>query len=236
MKPVIVANWKANNNLGQLERWLDQVKNNLADVDNVEIVVCPTFLILNKAKELIKGSNLKLGAQTVSSKPVGAYTGEIPAELLAEIVEYCIIGHSERRKYFSENSQQIVEKVELLLKNQVVPILCVSDLTQLDEYLSASQIFKENAGKIIFVYEPPNAISGGGDYHPESSDSVLRNTEEIRKKIGDEVVVLYGGSVNKEVIGNYVKESNINGVLVGKASLDPGEFTQITRVLASTVL
>lgn len=236
MKPIAVANWKANKTLTELEAWTNAVKENLEELSDVEVVVCPSFVALTKAKELLEGSGIKLGAQTVSSKPSGAFTGEIPAELLVGLVSHCIIGHSERRRYFSEDSQQVAQKIENLLKHSITPILCVSDLSQLDDYLSVSQVFKANSQKIIFVYEPPSAISGGLDYHPEDANTVLENVEAIRNKVGSEAAVLYGGSVNKEVIGEFIQKSAINGVLVGKASLDPEEFVEIGKKLASTVV
>ena len=236
MKPIVVANWKANKTIEELKTWSQACKEELEKVTNVEIVLCPTFISLSTMKGILTGSNIKLGAQTVSSKGLGAFTGEVPAELLTGLVSHVIIGHSERRRYFGENSPQVAQKIENLLAVGITPILCISDLSQLDDYLSASSIFRENSQKIIFVYEPPNAISGGGDYRPEDVDSVLRNVKAIRNKLGSDVSVLYGGSVNKEGIKEYLTVSKVNGALIGKASLDPVEFTEISKILASTVI
>lgn len=236
MKPIVVANWKANKTIEELKAWVQACNEDLAQLTNVEIVLCPPFVSLAPARDIVKNSNIKLGSQTVSSKSLGAFTGEVPAELLVDLVSHVIVGHSERRRYFGEDSPQVAQKIEKLLAVNIVPILCVSDLSQLDDYLSASSIFRANSQKIVFVYEPPNAISGGGDYRPEDAGSVLRNAEAIRHKLGTEVSVLYGGSVNKNAVKEYLTVSKINGVLIGKASLDPVEFTEVSKILASTVI
>ncbi len=236
MKPIIVANWKANKTQTEAKTWLNETKAELEKLTKVEIVICPPFVTIPVLANELAGSVIKLGGQTVSSKPTGAFTGEVAAELLRGLVSHCIVGHSERRRYFAEDSNQVAAKIERLLANAIVPIVCVSDLTQLDDYFSTSQVFKENSEKVVFVYEPPSAISGGGDYHPEDPNSVLQNVEAIRSKVVSSVQVLYGGSVNKEAIGQFLAVSKINGVLVGKASLDPVEFVAISQIISSSVV
>jgi len=235
-KAIAVANWKANKNISETREWIEVFKRESKGLDKVQIIICPVFSTLFVAKNDLSDTNISLGSQTVSSYGQGAFTGEVPAELLKDLVSYSIVGHSERRRYFNENSKQIVKKIENLFAVGIKPILCISNLAQLDEYLSLDNLFKEKAREIIFVYEPPSAISGGGDYHPEEILSVKQNVGKMREKLGDETSVLYGGSVNKEILKDYLNVTKINGVLVGKASLDPLEFSEISNILASFVI
>src|SRR3990172_8847215 len=197
MKPLIVANWKANKTITETIDWVNQTKTSLEAAKNVEIVVCPPFTSIPALNSMLVDSPIKVGAQNVSDKLEGAFTGEVAAKLLSGLVSHCIIGHSERRRYYGEKEDQVGQKVINLIEQNITPILCISDINQMDSYLAASESFKQNASKIVFVYEPPSAISGGGDYHPEPPEEASLNAAKISEKIGSEVVTLYGGSVSE---------------------------------------
>jgi len=236
MKPIIVANWKANKNIQETADWVNQTKTHLEEAKNVEVVVCPPFTSIPTITGLLTDSIVKVGAQNVSDKPEGAFTGEVTAKMLKGLVTHCIIGHSERRRYYNENEEQVGQKIENLVAEGIIPILCISDLLQMDNYLKAHQSFKENAKKIIFVYEPPSAISGGGAYHPETPQEASLNAAKIGEKIGEEVCTLYGGSVSENDVDQFLAEQNINGVLVGKASLSSETFISLVQKAAKVVI
>ncbi len=229
MKPIIVANWKANKNIQETIDFVNQTKSRLEEAKNTEVVLCSSFTSLPTLASLLTDSSIKVGAQNVSDHLEGAFTGEVAASMLKGLVTHCIVGHSERRRYYSEKEDQVGEKVKNLVLQNITPVLCISDINQMDNYLAASASFKQNASKIVFVYEPPGAISGGGDYHPESPAEAAANAAKISEKIGSSVVVLYGGSVSENDVDKFLAEENINGVLVGKASLTAETFTQLVQ-------
>lgn len=227
--PVVVANLKANKTWPEINRWLDAVSKSAKDFRGT-VIFCPSHPFLAASKEKIDqsvGGRIKLGAQDVSKFEQGAYTGEVAASQISDLVEYSIIGHSERRKYFNETNQNVLKKIELALNNNITPILCISDISQLDEYIEKTEVLIENSDKIIFVYEPPNAISGGKDYKPDSPDDANKNAAEIASKIGKEITTIYGGSINPDNVKSFFSQSNIHGGLVGQASVEPNTFLQV---------
>lgn len=231
-KTFIVANWKSNKTQSEAKDWLSAMSG-LKDqnLSNKEVIVCPSFVHLPAMKTYIKEQKLpiKLGTQDISPFSEGAYTGQVAASQVAEFVTHSIVGHSERRKYFNQTNKDVINEVNLLLENKLMPILCISDMVQMDYYLAHGKVILNNAKDIIFVYEPPSAISSGGAYHPESPEDANKNAAEISNKIGKPVITLYGGSVNPDNIASLLSQKNIDGGLVGKASLDPVEFLQIIK-------
>lgn len=230
-KIFIVANWKSNKTESKVIQWLERFKINDLRLMSKEIVVCPPFTLLPILKSYILNhhSPMKLGAQNISPFDEGAYTGEVSARQIKEFADYAIIGHSERKKYFHETEDDIIAKLKKLIENNITPILCVSDMKQMDYYLTHGKVISDNAKDIIFVYEPPGAISRGGAYRPESPEDANRNAAEISSKIGKRVVTLYGGSVNPGNIASLCSQESIDGGLVGQASLDAKEFYKIIQ-------
>lgn len=223
MIPLIIANWKLNKTLSEAADWLETFQHHISNLPHptLEIVICPSFVVLSELKRKLKKLDLpiKLGAQTVSQFDKGQYTGEISAEMLQGLVNYVIIGHSERRKRFGETDQIIAEKAKHCGKYGIIPILCVSNLDQLKGH--------EKAKTLVVAYEPLEAISTEGEYHPDDPGHANEIAGKIKEVIGSKNIVLYGGSVHKDNAKDFVAKENIDGLLVGQASLDPCHFAKI---------
>lgn len=232
-KLFLVGNWKSNKTAVEAKEWLEKFKslNPQYTSEEREIIVCPPFTLLADMKAFIDGNklSLKLGVQNVSPFGKGAYTGEVCAEEVKEFVTYAIVGHSERKKYFHETEEDVLLKIKQVLQNGITPILCISDIKQLEYYLKEDDVLVTNAEKIIFVYEPPSAISGGGAFHAVDPKDIDVNAAEIGKMIGKDVITLYGGSVNPDNAAEIFRLEHISGGLPGQASLDAEKFVQIIK-------
>jgi triosephosphate isomerase (TIM) len=193
------------------------------DFFDKEIVICPPFTLLSdlKAYLLSKVSTIKIGAQDISHLDEGAYTGEVNGRQLIEFAEYVIVGHSERRKNFSENKEVVNLKIKQAFKHGLTPIVCVSDLEQAKALQEVTRINT----KLIVSYEPLFAVDSGTADTPENADQMAKKIKDI---LG-EIPVMYGGSVNHNNVNKFSKMFHLSGVLVGKASLDPLEFLQISK-------
>jgi triosephosphate isomerase len=229
-KAFIVANWKSNKTLKEVRSWFGAIRQ-FSIPEGKEIIICAPFIFLSEIRAIIRSNNLsiKLGVQNISSFGQGAHTGEICAEQVADFATHAIIGHSERRRYFHETDNDVIAKLKQLVKNNITPILCISDIKQMDYYLSKDTIILDKAEDIIFVYEPPSAISEGGQFHADSPEIANQNAGQISQKIGKKVTILYGGSVNSGNAGSFFTLDNIDGCLVGQASLDAKEFYKIIQ-------
>jgi len=232
MKPLIIANWKSHNNLDQSLAWIEKVGPEIEKYP-VDLVVCPSFLAIVSLKNQISSKNFKifLGAQDVSAFAEGAYTGGVGAQLLAGLAKFCIVGHSERKRYFRETAQDIAGKLDQLLTVGITPILCLSSSEELDEYLAASGEIIEKADKIIFVAEPAEAISAGATFKPYDPDAAASLISKIEARIGKNVTSLYGGSVYAANIAQFLSLRQIDGVLVGQSSVEPDNFLKLLNAL-----
>lgn len=215
----LVANWKSNKTVEEAQNWILQLKFSKKS-DNLTIILCAPYTILAVLKYAIGQSQLpiSLGAQTVSSFPNGAYTGEISAQMLKGLVEHVIIGHSERRKYFNENDTMLFEKTgQAKLANMKI-IYCVENW---------NMFIPPGVSKI--AYEPVTAIGSGKAEDPNTAEDVCRRLKEKHRGIP----ILYGGSVTSENIVMFLKQPSIDGALVGGASLDALQFAHLVDAVSS---
>lgn len=234
--PIIVANWKMNTSLADAIILASSVRRALEDMQHVEVVLCPEFVWLYPVKEELSKfplSNLKLGAQNISQFDNGSYTGEISAQMVKNLVQFVILGHSERVDNFDEDEIVTNKKIKLALDFGIHPIVCVGErkksetsvlfvISKLKRILKS--ISREEYQNIIIAYEPIWAI--GTDQEAES-DYVDEMAKNIKKNLSDDLRVLYGGSVTDENASKYLIHRNINGLLVGRASLKSSEFVEI---------
>jgi len=216
-KLFIVANWKSNKTESEAKEWISKVSGlKDQDLSNKDIILCPSFIHLPIAKTLIKEQMLPvgLGAQDISLFEAGAYTGEVSAKQIKEFAKIVIIGHSERRNNFGENDDILFKKFKLAKENGLAVIFCVQGKeTKIPENVD------------IIAYEPINAIGTGNPDTPENAENVAAYFKANFKV----PAVLYGGSVTASNVNSFTQMPNIDGILVGKASLDPEEFYAIIQ-------
>lgn len=246
-KKVIAANWKMYKTPEQTREFFREFLSLVNDHGRDEIVVCPTYLSLDVAVSATKGSNIAIGAQDVNWEKEGAYTGEICASMLVAVgVTHVIIGHSERRQYFGETDDTVNLKLKSALEGGLTPIVCVGEVLEereaglTDDVLRRQcvrafyKISARKAAKLVVAYEPVWAIGTGKTATPEiASDahSIIRG--EAAKAFGEEFAdhlrILYGGSVKPENAKALMSQEEIDGALVGGASLDPKSFATIVK-------
>ncbi|MPW25932.1 triose-phosphate isomerase [Alkalibaculum sp. M08DMB] len=235
-KSVIAGNWKLNNDVKATKEFLFELRDKIKDTE-VEVVVCPPFTSLSTAVELVKGTDIKVGAQNMHWETSGAYTGEVSGEMLAELgVEYVIIGHSERRQYFNETDETVNKKLIKSLKLGLIPIICVGEsLEQREKGIQKDIVTKqvisafknvntEDAKKVIVAYEPIWAIGTGITATSAQAEEVcgwIRETfvELYSTDVAQVIRIQYGGSVNNGNVKELMNMPNIDGALVGGASL-----------------
>ena len=236
-KKLIVGNWKMNYTITEAENFVESIKDKI-NVNFVDVVICPNFVTLNNMSNILEGTNIKLGAQNVYPEDKGAYTGEISAPMLVSaFVDYCIIGHSERRSIFKESNEFINKKAKKLLENNIKPIICVGETLEeresgkmfdvvLNQLLECIEdISKDEMEKnVIIAYEPIWAIGTG---KTASCDDANKMCNFIRKSIeekygaktAERIRISYGGSVNPVNAKEILEKEDIDGALVGGASL-----------------
>ncbi|MEN2995267.1 MAG: triose-phosphate isomerase [Thermodesulfovibrio sp.] len=243
-KKFIVANWKMHKTIKEALLFLEQFIPLVKDVDDREIGIAPTFLCIESVGKTIKNTNIKLCAQNAFYENKGAYTGEISPSMLKDCgVEYVIIGHSERRKYFFENDEIINKKIRACIKEEIKVIFCIGETLEERQNNKTFDILKSQIimglkdinmpDFINIAYEPVWAIGTG----VVATESQIREAhifikEQIKNLYGalaDKIRVLYGGSVTPENIKSIMTTENVDGVLVGGASLDPLKFSKIVK-------
>ena len=236
-KYFIAGNWKMNKTAAEAVVLINEINAKAGSQTKVDVAVCPTFTALDAASKALKGSTVKLGAQNMYTKESGAYTGEIAANMLKEFdCAYVILGHSERREYFKETDEFINEKVKAVLANGMKPILCVGEKLEEREagktievvsnqvIKGMADVAKENATNVVIAYEPVWAIGTGKTATPEMAQEVHA---QIRKDLTDlygadvaeEMQILYGGSMKPENAPALLAQKDIDGGLIGAASM-----------------
>lgn len=246
-KPLVVGNWKMNLDLEEARRLILDIRLGLVNIDeDIEVVVCPPFIYLSMVNYQLP-SHIKLGAQDVFWEIKGAYTGEISPRQLKDIgCDYVICGHSERRIHLKETNEMIASKVQISLKEGLTPILCLGETKEERDKELTKKVIEgqlemglkdvkiDEVKKVVLAYEPVWAIGSG---LPATGDNVNEIVKFIREVIGkqydsltkDKIRILYGGSVDVKTIDDFVRQPEIDGVLVGGASLKANDFINIVK-------
>ena len=244
--PFIAGNWKMYKTIAQAKAFAEEFKTLYHDTD-VKTAIFAPYTQLETLVEVFKGSGVGVGAQNVHFAKEGAYTGEVSVEMLEEIgVDYCLVGHSERRQYFAETDETVNLKLKALLESKILPVVCVGENLDereagKEETVVAEQIKADfegieasDAEKIVVAYEPVWAIGTGKTATPEQANQMcglIRNTltEIYNEETADKIVIQYGGSVKPENATEIMNMEEIDGALVGGASLEPLKFIEIVN-------
>ena len=242
--PMIAGNWKMNTTVSEAIRLVNELRRGLDEIAHVDKVICPPFVSLVAVRELIKGSSIKLGAQNIYFEEKGAYTGEISPLMLADLCEFVIIGHSERRQYFNESGEIVNKKIRAALKAGLKPILCIGERLEeneagrtkevLTEQLRSSLAGIDYLNGMVIAYEPVWAIGTGRAATGKQANGTIgfiRQTisQKYGKRIAPDLRILYGGSVTADNIAEFISQPEIDGALVGGASLKADQFLSIVR-------
>ena len=246
-KPLIAGNWKMNKTSSQAEELARALKDTLGAEENVGIAICPPFTSLEAVCRIAEGSNIGIGAQNLHWEEEGAYTGEVSAPMIKELgCRYVIIGHSERRQYFGESNETVNRKAKAALKFDLTPLICVGERLEEKEEGKTFSVIENHIGeglsglereeilKIVVAYEPVWAIGTGKTATPQQANKVhnyIRGllTDIHGEEVSSQVRILYGGSVKPDNISGLMAESDIDGALVGGASLQADSFRGIVQ-------
>lgn len=245
--PIIAGNWKMHKTISETVALARELATLTADAKGVEAVICPPFTALAAAHEAVAGSAVKLGAQNMYWEPKGAFTGEIAPGMLSDAgCQYVIIGHSERRQYFGETDQTVNQKLKAAFANNLIPIICVGETLDQREAGTTEAVVGEQvkaglagltegqAASLVIAYEPVWAIGTGRTASSDDANSVCRLIRATVAKLfgqasADRVRIQYGGSVKADNIAELMAKSDIDGALVGGASLDAAGFSKIVK-------
>ena len=244
-KKIVAGNWKMNMTPATAVELINSLKNEI-NTNEVDVVVCPPYVCLPAVLEAVKDTNIAVGAQNMHFEENGAYTGEIAPSMLVELgVKYVVIGHSERRQYFAETDETVNKKTLKAIEHGLVPVVCVGesleerkqgvtiDLVRLQTKIALKDVKAEDAKKVVIAYEPIWAIGTGMTATSAQAEEVCKAIREVvaevyGNEVAEEVRVQYGGSVNGANANELFNMGNIDGGLVGGASLKP-EFASIVN-------
>lgn len=245
-KPFIMGNWKMFKTTGEAVAFAEEFKK-LYQTSDVQAGVSAPFTQLSALKEAFKGTDIKVGAQNMHFAENGAYTGEISADMLNELeIEYCIIGHSERRQYFNETDESVNKKLQTALKHNITPILCVGevleerdagkefDVVKKQTVAALSNLTAEQVATLVIAYEPVWAIGTGRNATPEQANEMCGYIRKVIEDlygddVSEQVIIQYGGSVKPANASELMNMEEIDGALVGGASLVPADFIEIVN-------
>jgi triosephosphate isomerase (TIM) len=247
--PMMAGNWKMNKTPDEAVSLVQEILSRVGRVEDVERVVCPPFVSLPAVAVLLQGTSIGVGAQNIHWEESGAYTGEVSAPMLVGLASHVIIGHSERRQYFHETDQNVNQKIKAALKSGLTPIVCVGESLQQNEAgetrdfvggqvrAALNGLSTEAVASLVIAYEPIWAIGTGraatAEQASEICGDVVRNTvrDLYGAAIADNLRILYGGSTNAKNIREIMQQPDIDGALIGGASLSAesyGDMVQIT--------
>lgn len=245
-KPIIAGNWKMNKTSKEAAQFIIEFRDKVKDA-KCEVVICPTFTSLAQVITLVENTDIKVGAQNMYYEESGAYTGEVSPTMLRELgVKYVILGHSERRQYFKEDDEVINKKVKAAFIYDLIPILCVGETLEEREAGKTFDIIKnqltqdlqsidaDSVSNMVIAYEPIWAIGTGKTATAKDANDVIAFirktvTELCGVDAGNNIRIQYGGSVKPTTIKEQMAQSDIDGALVGGASLNPDDFAQIVN-------
>lgn len=237
--PIIVANWKMYaESIADGSILATQIRNNAGKFQGVEVVLCPPSIWLPEIAQILKRGKVKLGVQNMFYEKDGPYTGEISPSMVKEMALYVIVGHSERREHFGENNFDVNEKVLAALKSGLIPIICVgeknknSNLSQTIKELSEAlhSVPKKDYGKVVVAYEPVWAISSYGKGDNADPEYVAKVITRLREYVDADTPIIYGGSVKSANAEGYAKRPEIDGALVGAASIRAADFIKVCQI------
>jgi len=245
--PIIAGNWKMNTLRAEATALARAIRERCDAIANVEKIICPPCVFLHDARAAIDGSSIRLGAQNVFWEEKGAYTGEISVTQVAEVAEYAIIGHSERRQYFGETDETVNQRVRAALAHGVKPIMCVGEtLDQRNAGETDDVLVRQTRGglegvaisaEFVIAYEPVWAIGTGlaaDGATAEAAIALIRSTvRDLAGAASDAVRILYGGSVTPENVAEFMGQPDVDGGLVGGASLKAESFTAMVEATAA---
>ncbi len=248
MRRIIIAgNWKMNKTVPEAIELVNGLKRELSSIENIDIVVIPPYTALSEISDMLANSNIDLGAQDVYWQQGGAFTGEISPVMLKDVgVTYVVIGHSERRSYFNETNETVNKKIKAVLAVDLIPIMCVGERLEEREEGKTYDVVKkhimgglegisgEQALKVVIAYEPVWAIGTGKTATPQQAEDVHKYIRQLLAEMYDRstaenIRIQYGGSVKPENIKELIKQQDIDGALVGGASLKVEQFVPIVK-------
>ncbi len=247
--PIVAGNWKMNTTVAEAVNLARDLVEGLDPISGVEKLICPPFVSLESVRRAIEGSSIQLGAQNMHHQEKGAFTGEVSPAMLSGLCQYVILGHSERRQLFGETDEVVNLKVKAAFDVGLRPILCVGETLDQRQAGEAALVMEgqvrsalsslHNIDGLVLAYEPVWAIGTGVAATPETAREImggviLRTLVDLYgEDAAAQVPLLYGGSVNPENVGDFVREDCIHGGLVGGASLRADQFAEIVRITAS---
>lgn len=227
----VIGNWKSNQNITESLNWLEKIKKtDFRPASDIQIILSLPFTDIAQVNEKIFELDLPIvtAAQNVSHFGEGSHTGEVTASMLSELVSYCIVGHSERRREFAETSEVVASKTALLLNYNITPIVCL-DTPYLDDQIEALFDHNVDVTRCFFVFEPLSAIGTGLAVDPTYANQI---SHQISFLLDNKAPILYGGSVTSQNVKDFVDANRIDGVLVGHDSLEPADFSAIINTLS----
>ena len=248
-RPIVAGNWKMNTTIAEGLALVDAMLPRLQALSSVERVVCPPFISIAAIADRLRGTDISVGAQNLYPEPKGAFTGEIAPGMLDGLATYVILGHSERRQYFGEDDALVNRKLKAALEAGLTPIVCVGESlaqneageteTFVSSQVRGALVGVEQLSTLVIAYEPIWAIGTGRAATPEGANSTIAVIRQAVREVAgaalaDAIRIQYGGSVTAENFGAFIAQPDIDGALVGGASLRADQFVEIVGLAAAT--
>ncbi len=250
-KPMMAGNWKMNKTIDEAVELARTIRGNVAGISTVDRVLCPAFVCLPVVREVVKDTSIAIGAQNMHWAESGAYTGEVSGQMLRKLVEYVIIGHSERRQYFGETDEDVNKKIHTALRFGFIPIVCVGETLIQNEGGETHSVVGGQVGAalagltgdqvkgIVIAYEPIWAIGTGKAATAQQAQQICGDTvrqtlvELYDSDVAQATRILYGGSTNAKNIAEIMQQPDIDGALIGGASLQAENYSAMVRTTAA---